>query len=117
MKRKDLTRKWLISMGITMEYATNLEGEIITEYVVKTSKKRGTIPLKPIPQKGKTDLAHYYYCFTYKKVRYKISCARVVYALLHGVCPGNKVVTYDENGDLILMTQKELFHKKVWERR
>lgn len=105
--RKDLTKEFLTFKGISIENGV----------VVKTSKKRGTVPLKPIPQKGKTDLAHYYYCFTYHRKRYKISSARVVYALLNGVCPADKVVTYDENGDLVLMTQKELYHKKVWERR
>ena len=114
MKRKDLTREWLMSMGIGLEFERGTRTRLC---VVKASKKRGVVALKPIPQKGKTDLAHYYYCFTYNKVRYKISCTRVMYALKHGVCPANKVVTYDENGDLVLMTQKELFHKKVWERR
>lgn len=117
MSRKDLTKKWLNSVGITMGYNWNLNGEIKDRYVVKNSKKRGNVILKPIPQEGKTDLLHYFYCFTYNKRRYKLSCARVIYALLNGVCPADKVVTYDENGDLVLMTQKELYHKKVWERR
>lgn len=116
MARKDLTKKWLNSVGITMGYNT-IDGEIKNRYVIKKSKKRGNVVLKPIPQLGKNDLAHYYYCFTYQRKRYKISCARVIYALQHGVCPSDKVVTYDENGDLVLMTQKELYHKKVWERR
>ena len=117
MPRKDLTKKWLNSVGITMGYNWNLDGEIKDHYVVKNSKKRGNVILKPVPQEGKTDLLHYFYCFTYNKRRYKLSCARVIYALTNGVCPADKVVTYDEHGDLVLMTQKELYHKKVWERR
>ena len=112
--RKDLTREWLYSMGITLEFERGTKPRLC---VVKTSKKRGMVALKPIPQLGKTDLLHYFYCFTYNKRRYKLSCARVIYALQHGVCPADKVVTYDENGDLVLLTQKELYHKKVWERR
>lgn len=112
--RKDLTREWLNSMGITLEFAIGTRPLLC---VVKTSKRRGTVALKPTPQKGKSDLAHYYYCFCFNKVRYKISCYRVIYALKFGVCPADKVVTYDDNGDLVLMTQKELYHKKVWERR
>ena len=117
MNRKDLTKKWLTSVGIRMGYNWNLDGEIKDRYVIKNSKRRGDVILKPIPQKGKTYLLHYYYCFCVKRKRYKISCARVIYALLNGVCPADKVVTYDDNGDLVLMTQKELYHKKVWERR
>lgn len=112
--RKDLTREWLNSVGITIEY---IEGHRPLQRVFKTSKRKGKVALKLVPQIGKKDLAHYYYCFCVNKVRYKISCARVIYALMHGVCPANKVVTYDENGDLVLMTQKELYHKKVWNRR
>ena len=112
--RKDLTREWLQSLGITLEFTRGTRPMLC---VVKSSKRRGTVVLKPVPQIGKNDLAHYYYCFCVKKVRYKISCARVIYALKYGVCPANKVVTYDENGDLVLMTQKELYHKKVWNRR
>ncbi|MBO7694844.1 MAG: hypothetical protein J6T10_19690 [Methanobrevibacter sp.] len=116
MKRKDLTRKWLNSVGISLDTEVWIEDHFVSGRVSKKSK-RGVVILKPIPQKGKYDLEHYYYCFTYKKVRYKISCARVIYALKFGTCPANKVVTHDDNGDLVLMTQKELYHKKVWERR
>ena len=112
--RKDLTREWLMAMGITLEFERGTRTRLC---VVKVSKKRGIVALKPVPQLGKTDLAHYYYCFTYQRKRYKISCARVIYALKYGVCPADKVVTHDEHGDLVLMTQKELYHKKVWERR
>ena len=117
MPRKDLTKKWLNSVGITMGYNVTLDGEIKDKYVIKTSKKRGKVILKPHCLKQKNDLASYYYCFTVNKKRYAITCARVIYALLNGVCPADKVVTYDENGDLVLMTQKELYHKKVWSRR
>ena len=110
MKRKDLTREWLDSVGISFD------GTVFRR-VVKTSKKRGTVILHPHCQKGKNDLASYYYCFCFNKKRYKIICSRVIYALEHGICPADKVVTRDKNGDLVLMTQKELYHKKVWDRR
>ena len=115
-KRKDLTEKWLNSVGIRLDTEVVIAGHFVSGRVSKKSK-RGVVILKPIPQKDKYDLVHYYYCFTYQRKRYKISCARVIYALKYGVCPANKVVTHDENGDLVLMTQKELYHKKVWERR
>lgn len=117
MNKADLTREWIQEVAkITLQ-----EGPIVrnTVWIRKQSKTGKYRTLTPREEKG-----YLYLCFCVGKKRYKILAARVVCAVYKGVCPANMRVTYKDSDrtniypeNLELMTAKELFHKKVWNRR
>lgn len=115
MKRNDLTREWLQNVAKIKVYARP-----DTSLMFQKHNKHKISRLTP-----RKDLNGYYYlCFTLEGVRYKILVSRVVWAYYYGECPKDKVIAYKDNNpanywidNLELVTRKELFHKKVWDRR
>ena len=112
---KILTNEWLKNVAKIKIY--ELEEHHL---IFKKKNKRGIVKLTP-----RKDLNGYYYlCFCVDKVKYKILVSRVIWAYYYGECPKDKRVSYKDNNpanynidNLELLTQKELFNKKVWQRR
>ena len=115
MKIKHLTKIWLQNVAKITLYC---DTDSIMTFIKQNKHKISRLT----PRK---DLNGYYYlCFTLEGVRYKILVSRVVWAYYYGECPKDKVIAYKDNNpanywisNLELVTRKELFHKKVWDRR
>lgn len=117
MNKKDLTREWIQEVAKIKVNEWPLKKELI--WFRKKSKTGKFRTLNPREERG-----YLYLCFCVDKKRYKILASRVVYAARYGVCPANMRVSYKDNDrtnihsdNLELLTTKELFHKKVWNRR
>lgn len=117
MANKDLTSEWITNVArIKVSESPLCRDLILFRKGSKTGKFR---TLHPREERG-----YLYLCFCVEKKRYKILASRVVYAARYGVCPKDMRVSYKDNDktnihpdNLELLTTKELFHKKVWNRR
>ena len=117
MANKDLTSEWIAEVAKIKITESPLQKNFLL--FRKKSKSGKFRTLNPREERG-----YLYLCFCVEKKRYKILASRVVYAARYGVCPANMRVSYKDNDrtnihpdNLELLTTKELFHKKVWNRR